>query len=322
MTILTDTVSQKKRFLASLIKAPFNQLAQTCGSVWSSADEVTQSLQHQLCKLPHCQLLYAIDKTGKQLSANITRNQVDNSWRGQDLSARPYLKGNLPYQGLILSPAYLSQRSMQPCITAMQAVRHADQLVGFIAADFHLKDLPVMSSPALRRAQQLSNGPASHGRPSRVISSVDDNIDYLTYVLITLMQEHGVFQAQIHFTSARCVLWSIDNPFHYQPHTVEELMMPELFIQYPKQTYIRQANTDQENIPLVMAQIKALREGNDTNYLRSASLNIINNLVSLTFVSDGTQYIAAGEFLNRELPYWLGKPVHANIEPTASLHKN
>lgn len=322
MAIFNDTVSHKKKFLASMIKAPFDQLAQACGSVWASTDELSQCLQRQLCKLPHCQLLYAIDTRGKQHSANIARNQVDNTWRGQDLSARPYLKGNLPYQGLVLSAAYLSQRSMQPCITAMQAVRHNDQLLGFLAADFHLKDLPVMNSPALRRAQQLSSGSADQVKPTRISSGVDDNFDYLTYVFITLMQEHGVFQLQVHFTSARCVLWSIDNPLQYRLHTVEELMQPALFMQYPKQTYIRQANTDQEKIPFVMAQIKALRDGNDTNYLRSASLNIINNLVSLTFASDGTQYIAIEDFLNRELHYWLGKPVHVNIEPSSPLHKN
>ena len=322
MAIFNDTVSHKKKFLASLIKTPFDQLAQACGGVWPSTEALSQNLQRQLCKLPHCQLLYAVDTTGKQLSANIARNQVDNTWCGQDLSARPYLKGSLPYQGLILSAAYLSQRSMQPCITAIQAVRHRDQLVGFIAADFHLKDLPVMNPSALRRMQSLTNGSASQVKPGRIISSADDNFDYLTYVLITLMQEHGVFQMQIHFTSARCVLWSVDNPLQYRLHTVEELMLPELFMQYPKQTYVRQAHTDQEKIPFVLAQIKALREGNDTNHLRSTSLNIINNLVSLSFASDGTQYIAADEFLNRELHYWLGKPIHANIEPNTSLHKN
>jgi len=321
MAIFNDTVSHKKKFLASMIKAPFDQLAQTCGGLWSSADALTVGLQRQLCKLPHCQLLYAVDTTGKQLSANIARNQVDNTWRGQDLSSRPYLKGNLPYQGLILSAAYLSQRSMQPCITALQAVRQHDQLLGFIAADFHLKDLPEMNAPALRRAQRLVYGP-DHARPSRIITRVDENYDYLSYVLITLLQEHGVFQAQIHFTSSRCVLWSVENPLQYRLHTVEELMKPELFIQYPKHTYNRQANTDQEKIPLLLAQIKALREGNDTNYLRTASVNIINDLVSLSFASDGTQYISSEEFLNRELHHWLGKPVHANPEATAPLHQN
>ena len=98
-------------------------------------------------------------------------------------------------------------------------------------------------------------------------------------------------------------------------------MQPELFMQYPKQTYAREASLDQEKIPFVFAQIKTLREGNDTNYLRSASLNIVNDLVSLSFASDGTQYITTEDFLNRELQYWLGKPVHANIELN-STHKN
>lgn len=317
MAMFNDTVSHKKKFLASLIKAPFDQLAIACGPVWANPDELTRTLQQDLRKLPHCQLLYAIDISGKQVSANISRPQIDNTWRGQDLSARPYLRGNLPFRGMTLSAAYLSQRSLQPCITAVQAVHYQDTLLGFIAADFHIKDLPEMSAPALRR---LLRQPAAGqlGKTARIISAADDHIDYLNYLLITLMQEHGIVQFQLHYNSARCALWATDTPLHYELYSIEDLMKPDIFTRYAKQPYCKEASLDPDKIPFILAQLKTLREANSSNYLRSASLNLINGMVSLSFASDGTEYLQATDFLNQELNQWLEQPTPPVADATAT----
>lgn len=303
-----DTVSHKKRFLSSLLKAPLAQMAGQAATCWDNPEELTQTLKAGMCKLPHCQLLYAIDTAGRQLSPNITRNGIDNTWRGQDLSTRPYLQGILPFQGLTLSAAYLSQRSMQPCITAIQAVRQDDRLPGFVAADFHLKDLPNMSGTSLQRMQQMRDYPTQsdrHGGQLRRRSLLDQNIDYLIYVLSTLMQEHGVFHCTLHFTSARAVLWSVDDPMNYRVHSVGELLNPELFSRYPKRGYDHPIRLEIDKIPLVFAQLKALRQSDDTVYLRSGSVNIVNGHMGLTFSCDGSHYISAEDFLNHELTYWL-----------------
>ena len=303
-----DTVSHKKKFLASLLKAPLAQMASQAAVCWDNAEELSQTLQAGLCKLPHCQLLYAIDTAGRQLSPNITRNGIDNTWRGQDLSTRPYLQGLLPYRGMTLSAAYLSQRSMQPCITAIQAVPLNDRLPGFVAADFHIKDLPNMVGTALQRMQQRQIEPGRlgpHSNPPRSHSLVDHNIDYLIYVLSTLMQEHGVFHCTLHFASACASLWSLDDPLNYQVHSVGELLNPELFSRYPKRSYDRHTQLELDRIPLVFAQLKALRQSDDTVYLRSGSVNIINGRIGLTFSCDGSHYMSAEEFLNHDLTHWL-----------------
>lgn len=304
-----ETVSHKKKFLSSLLKAPLEQLARNCATQWDTAELLTQTLQAHLCKLPHCQLLYAIDTEGRQTSANITRSGTDNTWRGQDLSARPYLQGILPFKGMILSAAYLSQRSMQPCITALQAVRKDDRLLGFIAADFHLKDLPNMSGTPLQRMQQYRSDADQQNRQNqqRHSSAVDQNIDYLIYVLSTLMQEHGIFHSNLHFGSACASLWSVDDPLNYQVHSVEELMNPELFQRYPKRSYDRHTLIEADRIPVVFAQLKVLRQSDDTVYLRSGSVNIINGRIELTFSCDGSHYLTVDEFLNHDLTYWLGQ---------------
>jgi hypothetical protein len=303
-----DTVSHKKKFLASLLKAPLEQLASHACASWDNAESLTQALQASLCKLPHCQLLYATDTNGRQLSANITRTGIDNTWRGQDLSARPYLQGILPFKGMTLSAAYLSQRSMLPCITAIQAVRVDDRLLGFIAADFHIKDLPNMSGTPLQRMQQLRvdiNQAGKSHSSSRSRSQVDHNIDFLIYVLSTLMQEHGIFHCALHFNSACASLWSVDDPLNYQVHSAAELLNPELFLRYPKRSYEHHTQLEVDKVPLVFAQLKALRQADDSVYLRSGSVNIINGRVGLTFSCDGSHYLNADEFLNHNLTHWL-----------------
>lgn len=299
-----ETVSQKKKLLASLLKSPIEQLARQCAQQWNQAEDLIQTLQAGLCKLPHCQLLYAINPQGQQLSANITRAGIDNTWRGQDLSARPYLLGILPYQGMILSAAYLSQRSLQPCITALQAVREGDRLLGFVAADFHLKDLPNTGGAPLQHLKQGSREVGQH-RDTHLHSAADQNIDYLIYVLSTLMQEHGIFHCRLHFASACACLWSMENPQDEQVHTVSELLDPALFQRYPKRAYDSHTRLDPDRIPLVFAQLKALRQMDDSVYLRSGSVNIINGRIGLSFSREGSYYMNVDEFLNQNVHYWL-----------------
>jgi hypothetical protein len=307
-----ETISHKKKFLSSLLKAPIEQIANQCGANWESAEALTQTLQTNLCRLPHCHLLYAIDTGGRQVSANITRAGIDNTWRGQDLSARPYLQGILPFKGMILSAAYLSQRSMQPCITAIQAVRVGDQLLGFVAADFHIKDLPNMSGTPLQRMQQYREKTTladSQTGQQRANSPADLNIDYLIYVLSTLMQEHGIFHCKLHFASACASLWSVDDPLNYKVLSAQELMNPELFRRYPKRSYDCRTQIDLDRIPLVFAQLKALRQSDDTVYLRSGSVNLINGRIGLTFSCDGSHYLTTDEFLNHDLNYWITRHI-------------
>ena len=308
-----ENVSQKKKFLASLLKSPLEQLSKGSMAVWHEADTLTATLKQSLCKLPHCQLLYAVNTDGRQVTDNITRTGPDNTWRGQNLAMRPYFNCNLPFKGMMLSATYISQRSMQPCITAMQAVRDGDRLLGFIAADFHLKDLPNLSTSPLQSGQwKLSSGDHTTGSAlsllQRNFSAMDENIDYLIYVMSTLLQDHGIFHCNLHFASDRCMLWSLDDPLRYRLHTVEELMNPELFLVYPKRNYDKSAVVDTDKIPVVFAQLKALRAADDITYLRSGSLNIMNGMVGLSLSCDGSQYMDVDEFLNRDLAYWVEQP--------------
>ena len=317
MVWFKESVSQKKKFLSSLVKAPLRTLESHAKDVWQDCDRLTALLQRDLCKLPHCQLLYAIGTDGTQVSCNVTRNGLDKNWYGQNLSQRPYLIGNLPYKGMVLSAVYLSQRSMQPCITAIQAVVDQQQLLGFIAADFHIKDLPEASVTALNRNRYQTHT-GNNRPPLRKTSDIDDNIDYLIYALSTLMQDHGIFQTQILFDSGICIISSLDDPLRYQIFSSQELMDPEMMLLYPKRDFDQRSTINPDVIPSVFAQFKVLRELDEDIYLRSGTLNCINGQIGLSFSCNGSHFMSAEDFLNRELTSWLSPASEDAIVETST----
>lgn len=316
-----ETISLKKKFLADLLEIPLSELAEQCCQNWSSDENITALLSDKIQEVPHCHLLYTLNTDNIQLSAEVMQTKVTTVWQGKDLSNRPYLTGNLPYRGLILSNAYISQYSMQPCITAIQAVHQCDQLLGFIAADFLLRDLPASHLPKTTTTplwQQYRGDPSIRSTvfmQQRSTSYLDENIDELNKILCTLAQEHGIFHFKIHFSSSRCKLWSLDDPYSYQLHSIEELMNPELFLLYPRIDYSEKTRNVADNIPLILEQFKVLRRIDETLYLRSGSLNIINNMIELTFSCDGTHYMSTDEFIEKDFNFWLAEP----LTPTSTL---
>jgi len=53
-------------------------------------------------------------------------------------------------------------------------------------------------------------------------------------------------------------------------------------------------------------QFSALRFADETIYLRSGSLNLVNGFIGLNFSCDGTHYLTYKEFLGRGLDFWFG----------------
>ena len=62
----------------------------------------------------------------------------------------------------------------------------------------------------------------------------------------------------------------------------------------------------EEKIIKVFAQFKKLRFADETIYLRSASLNIVNQMVGLNFSCDGSHYVPYDEFLMKDNSFWFG----------------
>lgn len=304
-------VAQKKRLLGRLLTGPMEWLADKASPVWPDADALDQVLAQGFMTLHYCHLLYALDREGRQLSSNVAPADVGREWRGQDLSGRPYLAGSLPFRGFVLSRAYLSTRSLMPCITAVQAVRGDDLLAGFIAADFNIADLPDTGPTELPAPdwRQFRGDPAIRDSlflQERVHSVLDERMGPALSILESLMRRHGIFHAKVHFSSSRVTLWHVEDAFNYRLHTGEELAAPEICLTYKQRSYPPQARVASERIRPVLERFRALRQADENIYLRSASINVINGMVGLTFSCDGSHYMTADEFLARDLGFWLG----------------
>jgi len=311
MASIQQTILAKKQALAENIKDPLGQLADNCAQAWGNADGVDKALAAAIGGIPNCHLLYAWNVDGIEVSSMVRPDGIDPSWRDRDLSERPYLKNNLPFMGIMVSSVYLSEYTRQQCITALQAVRLGEELLGFIAADFAVSDLIKDDSLATADThwQQFRGDPAVRGTvfmQTRAQSLMDDHIDEAMDLIRDLMVNHGVFHAKIHFSSGRCSFWLYDDPYSYRIHMVDELIDPELCLAYPVHAYPDNATVTPEQIAEVFKEFRALRFADETIYLRSSSINIINGMLGLTFSCDGSHYMPVDEFLDRDISFWLG----------------
>ena len=321
MSFIQQAILAKKAALASAVSEPMAILGERCVEVWPDADALDRILHDAIGTIPHCHLLYAWDINGIEVSSMIQASGADPTWRGRDLSQRPYLKNHLPFKGVMLSSAYMSQYVPKQCITALQAVSKDNTLLGFIAADFALADLiqdERLTAPEMQW-QQFRGDPAVRGTvfmQERAPSLLDQRIDQVLDLIHNLMSHHGIFHSKIHFSSGRCSLWLFDDPYNYRLHSVDEIVDPDICLAYPVCPYPANAKVSPEQIRHVLDEFKALRFADETIYLRSSSLNIINGLVGLTFSCDGSHYMPAEEFLQKDLSFWLGA---LNLRPEVSI---
>jgi len=320
LTALQQTILAKKAALAEAVTEPMAQLAARCSALWPDADALDRVMQESIGTIPNCQLLYAWDVNAIAISSMVQSKGPDPSWRGRDLSDRPYLKNNLPFKGIMLSSVYESIYQSQQCVTALQAVNRDDTLLGFIAADFTVADLlhdTKLAIPPLHW-RQFRGDPAVRGQlfmQSRVQSLFDDHIEEALHTISNLMGKHGIFHSKIHFASGRCSFWLLEDPYNYRIHGVEEMIDPELCLAYPLHAYPENAKVPADRIWPVMREFMLLRFADETIYLRSASINIMNGMVGLTFSCDGSHYMPVDEFLEKNLAFWIG-PSAAQVVAT------
>jgi hypothetical protein len=301
----------KKEELAKRIKLPLAELAEQCAEVWPEAPAINTILRHEIGAITDCSLLYAWDVHGKVISHMILPDSVDDSWLGKDLNERPYLSNHLPYMGIMLSSVYRSDYDGRECITALQAVNRGNELLGFVAADFSVNDLLRNSSlsASIPEWNQYRGDPAVRGTlfmQERVTSVLDEHIDEVMAHFETLVAEHGVFHAKIHFSSGRCSIWLVDDPFSYRILTIDEILDPDISLAYPWRPYTDRATVSIEQVRACFDQFKRLRFGDETIYLRSSSINIINGMIGLTFSCDGSHYMPVKDFLDKDLAFWFG----------------
>ena len=308
---LKDAIHRQRVELAEMLSTPLAQLAAECASVWGQREALDIALTDHFREVPHCLFLYVLDTNGIQISDNVSIGGLLPEHFGRDRSQRPYMREMVPSWGFLLSDAYLSLRSNRPSLTALQLVRRNGETLGYLAADFDLRDLPVTAELYEECCDwlQIKGDPAIRGtvfQQHRVESVMDRNMDPACAILEELLTERGMFQGVIHFSSSRVTIWLMDDPYRYRILDHEALSDPDVCLLYPRRAYPQNALIPKETIDSLLKGMRKLRTADDTLYLRSASINIFNGLLSLTFSCDGTHYMSWREFLDKDMAFWLG----------------
>jgi hypothetical protein len=143
---------------------------------------------------------------------------------------------------------------------------------------------------------------------TRTESPMDRNMQKALSILEELLTERGIFQCQIHFSSSQATIWTIDDPLRYRILDHEVLKDPDICLVYPSRPYPVDAAIPRTDITRILDAMRALRMVDTTIYLRTASINIFNGMVSLTFSCDGSHYMRYDEFLTKGPSFWSGLP--------------
>ena len=311
MNTFKDIISGKKRGLSQQVEEPLANLAEACRLQWSDVAQLDALLQQYFSLMPASSRVYIVDRHGQQRSSTVMAQAVDASGRGRDLSGDARLTGTLPFKGMCLTDAYLSREDMIPCITAIHAIGNADDLLGFVLVDFgiHALQLDTARASIPRAWRQFKGDPAIRGtvfQQQRVFSLMDEYIDAAIDVIGALVIQHGIFHVKLHFSSSRATFWCLNDPFNYRLHTVEEFTNADVCLAYVATPYPAAAQVSAAEVEVVLRYFKLLRLADENLYLRSASLNIMNSMVGLTFSCDGTHYMPVSEFLQKDISFWLG----------------
>ena len=309
-----DSIFRQREELARMLREPLALLARKCVPVCNDRDRLNAVLLEGFSGIPYCTHLYVVGTDGVQISDNVSDAGLMPEHYHRNHAERPYMKEAMPAWGFLLSDAYVSVAEHRPSLTALQlVVSDAGALLGYLGADFDLRRLPVTSALYQEPGnwRQIKGDPAIRStlfQQTRTESPMDRNMQNALSILEELLTERGIFQCQIHFSSSQATIWTIDDPLRYRILDQEVLQDPDICLVYPSRPYPPDAAVPRTDITRILDGMQALRMVDTTIYLRTASINIFNGMVSLTFSCDGSHYMRYDEFLAKGPAFWSGIP--------------
>ncbi len=306
-----DSIYRQREELARMLREPLALLARKCVPVWGDRDRLNTVLLNGFSSIPYCTYLYVVGTDGVQISDHVSNAGITLEHYHLNRSERPYMKEAMPAWGFLLSDAYVSLAARKPSLTALQVVVSEAGNLGYLGADFDLRGLPVTSALYQEPGnwRQVKGDPAIRSnlfQQTRVESPMDRDIQNALSILEELLTERGIFQCQIHFSSSQATIWTIDDPLRYRILDQEVLQDPDICLVYPSRPYPADAAMPRTDITRILDAMQALRIVDTTIYLRTASINIFNGMVSLTFSCDGSHYMRYDEFLTKGTAFWSG----------------
>ena len=295
-----------------MLREPLTLLAEKCAPAWGDRDRLNAVLLQGFSGIPYCCYLYAVDTCCVQTSDNVIATGLMPGYYQRNRAERPYMKEAMPAWGFLLSDAYISLSAHRTSLTALQVViSDSGALLGYLGADFGLRNLPVTSTLYQEpgKWRQVKGDPAIRGalfQQTRTESPMDHNIEDALSILEELLTERGIFQCQIHFSSSQVTIWTIDDPLRYRILDQEVLTDADICLVYPSRPYPVDATIPRTEITAILDGMQALRMIDTNIYLRMASINIFNGMVSLTFSCDRSHYMRYNEFLEKGTVFWSG----------------
>lgn len=306
-----ESIYRQREELARMLREPLARLAEKCAPVWGDREKLDKVLLDGFSGIPYCTYLYVVRIDGVQVSDNVSSEGLMPEHFGRNRSDRPYMKESIPPWGFLLSDAYISLMAHRPSLTALQVIVTGTGTVGYLGADFDLRGLPVTAGlyrePGSWR--QVKGDPAIRAtlfQQTRVESPMDRHLVQALSILEELLTARGIFQCQIHFSSSQAIIWMRDDPFRYRILDDEALSDPDICLVYPPQPYPVDALVPREEVARILDGLRGLRLVDRTIYLRTASINLFNGMVSLTFSCDGSHYMRYDEFLSKGASFWQG----------------
>lgn len=306
-----DGIYRQREELARMLREPIDQMANNLTLAWPDKLAMDDILLNSFSSIPYCTSLYVLNTDGIQLTENIGRAGLIPGHYQRDRSQRPYMQEAVPPWGFLLSDAYISLYAHRPSLTALQCIHKDNHLLGYVGADFDLRDLPVTAElyKEPEHWRQIKGDPAIRRlvfQQTREESPMDRNMDQTLAILEEMLTARGVFQTQIHFSSSQATIWMNDDPHRYRILDIDAFTDPDICLVYPCQPYPPEALIPPDRIASILDTFKVLRMTDENIYLRLASINLYNGLISLTFSCDGSHYMPYDEFLQKSDAFWFG----------------
>ena len=309
---LKETIREQREKLTAMLGEEMYDLALKCVSLLDDHEALNVLLLSAFPRLPYCKHLYVLNSDGVQVTDNITQAGKESEHFGRNRLDRPYMEGIIGVTDFRLSDAYISRNKKRPSFTAIQVIRNEEgERVGFLGADFDLRELPdikeIYQEPDAWR--QVKGDPVIRSavfNQQRIDSKMDKHLEEVIPIISELISEHGVFHANLHFSSGLVTIWMVDDPFSYRILSFDEIIDPDICLAYPRRDYHERAIVPANKIIPVFEVFRALRFADENVYLRAGSLNVINGMVSLNFSCDGSHYMRFDEFLEKNIDFWFG----------------
>lgn len=305
-----ETIIQREREnLGKGMHNPMARLSDRLGLCWGDAAKMASELREGLGGVPYASRVIALNLEGERVGPIITKTgeqEGKSDWREV-----PWFQETMPPWGFLLSAPHKVGDGLG--ITALHRVSHGAEHVGFVAATLNLSDLPSIREQIgevgqIKEWSQIKGDPSIRAglfRQTREPNAMDAGLPSAVLILGDLIMRRGMFQAVIHFSGSRATGWFMSDPHRYVLLDSKALTDPHRVLAFPLAEYPKDAEMPKDKVLEVINRMALLRMSDETIYLRSASVNIFNGLVSLTFSCDGTHYVPYKDFLDEKSGFWM-----------------